>query len=338
MKRIVFSLVASVFLFAACAEKESESARQWEERVLGAYMRTHYADLLADTLRQQASGMYIITLKKGNGPIPNDSSLIEFNTTIRTFSGMLASTTYEAKARLENTYTDAMHYAPAYTFYSWSLLPGVKEALGKMNEGDSTRLIIPSWLAYGSSGTTGISGNTTLVCDLKLEKVVKIKDAIAYEQQQIAAYMAANPGFVPLDTFQNIYWKTIVPSDTTDYIAEKGNNFAYRYAGFFLDGHVFESSIDSIATAHGITVTNDGLARTAKVGSSGLIKALENVMLYMSRKQTVVVIFTSEYAYGNYGNYTSSSGASTNTGNDINPFTPLGFVFEMTTLNKLTSQ
>lgn len=338
MKRIVFSLIASILLFSACAEKETETDRQWEERVLGAYMRTHYADLLADTLRQQASGLYMINLKKGTGEIPDDSCLVEFNTTIRTFQNMLASTTYEATARLENTYVQATHYAPSYTYYRWSIIPGIKEALGKMRAGDSTRLIIPSWLAYGTTGTTGIGGNETMVCDIKLEKVVRISDAKAYEKEKIANYMATHPGFVQLDTFENVYWRTVVPSDTTNYIAEVGDNFSYRYAAFFLDGHMFESSIDSLATLHGLTVTNDGLATLAKVGSSGLVKGLEKVMLYMSRKQIVEVIFTSDYAYGTYGNYTSSTSSSTTTGNDINPYTPLGFVFEMTYLNKASSE
>lgn len=337
MKRIIFSLMASILLFASCAEKDSETDRQWEERVLGAYMRTHYGDLLQDTLRQQASGLYMINLKKGTGDIPNDSCLVEFNTTIRTFQDMLASTTYEHTARLENVYSSTTHYAPAYTYYRWSIVPGIKEALGKMRAGDSTRLIIPSWLAYGTVGTTGISGNTTMVCDIKLEKVVPISQAKAYEQQQIADYMANHPGFVQLDTFENVYWRTVVPSDTTNYIAEAGDNFSYRYAAFFLDGHMFETTIDSLATSHGIAVTNDGLPTAAKVGSSGLVKGLEKVMLYMSRKQTVEVLFTSDYAYGTYGNYTSSTSSSTSSGNDINPYTPLGFVFQMTYLNKATT-
>lgn len=337
MKRIVFSLIASILLFSACAEKEVETDRQWEERVLGAYMRTYYSDLLADTLKQQPSGLYIINLKHGSGAIPDDSCLVEFNTTVRTLQGMLASTTYESIARLENTYVQATHYTPTYTFFRWSIIPGIKEALAKMRAGDSTRLIIPSWLAYGTTGTTGIAGNTTMVCDVKLEKVVPIKDAKVYEKEQIANYLATHPGFVKLDTFDNIYWRTVIPTDTTNYIAAKGDNFSYRYAAFFLDGHMFESSIDSLATLHGLTVTNDGAATLAKVGSSGLVTGLEKVMLYMSRKQTVEVIFTSDYAYGAYGNYTSSTSSSSTTGNDINPYTPLGFVFEMTYLNKASS-
>jgi len=52
-----------------------------------------------------------------------------------------------------------------------SVIPGFQDAINHLREGGSGTFIIPSSLAYGSTGTYGIPAYTTLVFDLELNAI-----------------------------------------------------------------------------------------------------------------------------------------------------------------------
>jgi FKBP-type peptidyl-prolyl cis-trans isomerase len=51
------------------------------------------------------------------------------------------------------------------------VIPGWKEALQLMSEGSQWQLFIPSELAYGVRGSTGIGPNSTLIFEVELLQV-----------------------------------------------------------------------------------------------------------------------------------------------------------------------
>lgn len=64
------------------------------------------------------------------------------------------------------------------------VVPGFKEALLKMREGGSYRIVIPSALAYGAQDNGPIPANSDLEFDVKIESIVR--DAALMLQQQQA--------------------------------------------------------------------------------------------------------------------------------------------------------
>ncbi len=52
------------------------------------------------------------------------------------------------------------------------LIEGWQIAITKMKEGDKWRIYLPSDMGYGKRGTHGIPGNSTLIFDIELVKVI----------------------------------------------------------------------------------------------------------------------------------------------------------------------
>jgi len=52
-----------------------------------------------------------------------------------------------------------------------AMIPGLKQALLRMHEGDKWRLFIPHFLAYTNRGTEGIAPNETLIYELEIVRI-----------------------------------------------------------------------------------------------------------------------------------------------------------------------
>ena len=52
-----------------------------------------------------------------------------------------------------------------------AMIPGLKQALLQMHEGDKWRLFVPPYLAYTNRGTEGIEPNETLIYELEIVRI-----------------------------------------------------------------------------------------------------------------------------------------------------------------------
>jgi FKBP-type peptidyl-prolyl cis-trans isomerase len=61
------------------------------------------------------------------------------------------------------------------TFKLNAVIPGWTEGLQLMKEGDKYKFYIPSEIAYGPRGGRSIEPNSTLIFEVELLKVIKVK-------------------------------------------------------------------------------------------------------------------------------------------------------------------
>lgn len=189
----IFSLLIASIAISSCSEQDEVSEYDnWKERNL------HYVDSIADIARTNTDGtwtmyqaynlsdslglndkneyyIYVQKLENGTGtinPYYNDSVRIHY-------CGRLLPTT---------SYPEGYVFGKSY--YSSTLneetdvptlmgvnqnITGVITSLIHMVEGDRWRVIIPYYLAYGTSDYTSASipGYSTLIFDIKLAKIYR---------------------------------------------------------------------------------------------------------------------------------------------------------------------
>jgi FKBP-type peptidyl-prolyl cis-trans isomerase len=97
-----------------------------------------------------------------------------------------------------------------------------------------------------------------------------------------------------------------------------GDSLWANYTGKYLDGRVFDTSIDSVARAHGVHNPNRKYEPFGvRLGVTGLISGFNYGLYHMKEGDKTVVLIPSAYAYGRQG-----SGS-------IPPNTPLRFDLDM---------
>jgi FKBP-type peptidyl-prolyl cis-trans isomerase len=145
IKLLIFLLGCGVLL-SACKKDKSE-----EELLL----LKNYLDENNITTEPTASGMYYIEIKKGSGPDAKGGDLVE--------------------VKYKGTFIDGEEFDSG--IFSFNLgygqvIRGWDEGINYMNEGGKAILIIPSNLAYGSSGRSQIPGYSTLIFEVELLNIL----------------------------------------------------------------------------------------------------------------------------------------------------------------------
>jgi len=151
---------------AKSAEKESERLAQMEiiekERLVkfAKDQKVFYEKMNVKKAKKQASGLQILTLKKGTGKKFNPSIEATMNYSMYLADGKLIQSTKNATPF-------------KFTLNKRPLIPGVKEAIMKMRAGGKVRLFIPYYLGYGEEGGGPFPKKADLIFELELLKVGK---------------------------------------------------------------------------------------------------------------------------------------------------------------------
>ncbi len=114
-------------------------------------------NLKNETVSSTESGLQYEVIKEGTGISPNITDTCVVHYTGRFIDGRVFETTVPSGIPAE--------FAPL------GVIPGWKEALLMMKEGESTRFFIPYELAYGETGSGPIEPYSTLVYDFDLLEV-----------------------------------------------------------------------------------------------------------------------------------------------------------------------
>ena len=131
-----------------------------------------------DKYREQAeelpSGIKIHFTKKGEGEKPAIGSDIRVHYAVHFTDGSLLATNYKEVAQKYGIYDAKLEkqkaYEPFPSKYSMEvrLVQGFKEGLMQMKFGDKIVLFVPSHLAYGAQGRSGVPPNTDLIFELEM--------------------------------------------------------------------------------------------------------------------------------------------------------------------------
>lgn len=152
MRKVGFlALAALLLVFAGCKKKSAEEQAEIDDKLITDYLLAK--GLLAE---KAPSGLYYIIDQQGTGPECNSNSDVR-----------VAYTGYF----LDDEIFDGSN-AQGITFNLNNVIEGWRLGIPYFREGGSGKLLIPSALAYGPSGSGSIPPNAVLVFDIELLEVL----------------------------------------------------------------------------------------------------------------------------------------------------------------------
>lgn len=313
----IFLSFLAVGLFFAC-DREFSDLEGDEMAKLNAWVQVK--NIPAEAL--MPSGMYYLSIKDGDGLSPDSGDFVIYSYKEKKLDGIIVDSDSSYIAKLYEFFNINYHYVPVFTMfdnsnrvvegYSRYMLAGLYEGLGYMKEGGKATLIVPSSLAYGRSGkainqSTSIKPYESIIYEVELHKVVK--NPRDYEKGLIQEYIDNNySGLEPIN--DSIYYVQLAPPTVDTVTAEKGSVLYVYYKGMFLDGFVFDTNIDSVASKLGRTFSKDSMKVTI---GQGVVAGFSQALLQMKKGEWGRAIIPSFCGYDSIG-----SGS-------IPPFTPLIF-------------
>lgn len=167
MKKIGLNFLMGALLIAiasSCLDDGNDyKAPTYEEEQaeLKAYIDTLIAR--GNDMDTTASGVYYVIMEEGTGDLAQPGDTLSIGYAGYFIDGYM----FDASAwhnRADSTYTFVLEHEKQ------RMIKGFEDGMKVMNKGTKMQMIIPSELAYGSNGTTGIPPYTSLVF------VVKMKD------------------------------------------------------------------------------------------------------------------------------------------------------------------
>jgi FKBP-type peptidyl-prolyl cis-trans isomerase len=137
------------------APKAAEKAAAREKQAGGPYLAKMAKEKGAT---KTASGAIVIPVKEGTGPSPAPSDKVKVH-----YTGTLVS---------GRVFDSSAQRGPA-EFPLGGVIKCWTEGLQKMKVGGKAKIVCPSEIAYGATGTGGIPGNAVLTFDVELLEIVK---------------------------------------------------------------------------------------------------------------------------------------------------------------------
>jgi len=316
-------LVGAILLATSCAREVNESSDEVEKRLLEAYVLVSY-----EGLQPTASGLYFILQPPQHAGIsPEGDNFLYMRYTSRSMDGSILNTTVDSLAKMLGAHSKMNYYGPQlFWMETGTTIRGLREAFSYMKPGDKARILLPSWLSnYIESGTK--AHTTTTIYDLELLQVVP--DMAVFQTDSLRQYSIRN--FSGVDSLKyDWYFISTVPGDNELPVA--GDTIKIRYAGYFLDGFLFDTNIKSVAesnygddvdpsaTYEEFVVIMDDDVSKMNVDTAGFAHALQR----MSDGEEATTFFSSDYGYG-----------ITPTG-QIQPYSMLRFDIKVTIARKST--
>lgn len=247
--------------------------------------------LQADKKNTVTESGLIITEKKGKGKVAQIGDFINFDFTLCNKEGDTLATSY-GEEPVEFQYGEEF------------ICQGFKEALGMVPVGGSMHFVIPSSLAFDSTGYQGfILPYSPLVGSIKMNTIVDKetyakqqaelaaqqqaeKERLqALEKQRIADYIIAN-GITEMPTESGLYIIRLEEGEGD--VARWGDAVRVHYVLKNLNGDVVESSYDHEEPI-GFTI-----------GQNEMIPAIEEALMTMKPGAKVTLVTPSELAFGEF--------------------------------------
>ncbi|MBK6521681.1 MAG: FKBP-type peptidyl-prolyl cis-trans isomerase [Sphingobacteriaceae bacterium] len=140
-------LIALVVSFSSCSKRKAKKQAKEDEEIIQKYISDNKLNATAT-----GSGLYYVMSTQGTGVNPSISS----NVTV-VYSGYFTDgSTFDQST------------SAGISFDLSSVIKGWQEGIPYFKKGGKGMLIIPSALAYGPSGTSGVPPNSVLVFNIHL--------------------------------------------------------------------------------------------------------------------------------------------------------------------------
>ncbi len=317
-------IVTLILLASSCAKEPNEDT-SWQERVsFDAWMAKNINNNGIRAVKQD-NGMYVEYLSPATDPslVPADTTVwVRINYTGRTLQNNVYLTRYREIAEQQGTYTPYTYYAPDYLYCgptNSNMIQGqyaalkeeLKDADGnpvKLAQGSRVRIYMPSDLSYGAYGTSndqGYGGQYALVGNVpsieEMEIVEVVKDPIKREEKLVTDYAWDNWGMGEEDTLRAfLYLHSLsLPEDTVGTSIGVDSTIKFYYVGYFLDGFVFDTNIDSVQQRlYGEVKTSSAIEYTPSEDKESYVSALYYALPAMRKGEWAEALFTSAYGYG----------------------------------------
>jgi FKBP-type peptidyl-prolyl cis-trans isomerase FkpA len=284
MKQTTFTLLLLCVIvgLVSCRKKNTElNIRQYDDQQIQNYIASHGLTgvMVKDTSGGDTTGMYYEILTPGNPSQPlADTDKISAVFTLSSFDGLYTSTD-----TIQNHYCNYVGHIT-----NQGLPPGLRIAL--LNDmkynGGSMRVLIPSRMAYGLTGTgsgskenanSHIAGNQCLDYYIHLINNEPVYDDLVIQNymksQSLTGYTKVNS---PQPNSQPFYYKVLKPGNGNMDISDN-SIIETTYTGTLMDNVVFDGAnngADSVSLQVPNLIRGVQYGLTYASGGSGLISLL----------------------------------------------------------------
>ena len=213
-KKSYLLLFFTIILFNSCSVEETPTFVVQTEADIINYIEENNLEAT-----KTDSGLYYVINNEGTGNRPNENSVVNIDYKGYFLDGTISSQSTSAIVQIDQ------------------IIEGLKEGLQLFKEGGDGILILPSELAYGTSGnsTGSIPGGAVLVFDITLT----VADYADENEKAILKYIEDN-NLEATRTDSGLYY--VVNNEGTGATPTSASNVTVAYKGYYLDGTVFDES------------------------------------------------------------------------------------------------
>ena len=149
--KIFILLISICVIVSSCKKTSSKDQAKIDNEIIQKYISDNKLSATSTS-----NGLYYVIENQGSGTKPNSYSQVQV-----AYKGYLT----------DGTVFDQSNSSGA-VFNLQSVIKGWTEGIPYFKAGGNGKLLIPSALGYGPNGTTGIPGNSVLIFDIKVIKVL----------------------------------------------------------------------------------------------------------------------------------------------------------------------
>lgn len=299
-------------------QRKTAAIRAKEKIVMDKYL----ADHKITNAKVTSSGLHYIIQEEGKGRLPKPGEKVRVNYTGKLTNGQVFDTSIEAEAKIHGKYTPGRQYKPfEFVLGRGRVIKGWDEGVALLKVGAKATLLVPSYLGYGPRGAGGdIPPNAVLVFDVEL---VGIKGADEAQKQRIKEqaiikkYLADNKLTNAKSTASGLHY--VIRKAGKGVQAAAGKTVKVHYTGKFLNGKVFDTSVEAIAkTSNKYSPGRKYKPIEFQLGRGRVIRGWDEGIALLKAGDKATFVIPSALAYGPRG-----------AGSDIPPNSVLVFDVEL---------
>ncbi|WP_316746742.1 FKBP-type peptidyl-prolyl cis-trans isomerase [Pedobacter gandavensis] len=234
-----FALLATIVIFSSC-KKDYTTVQMMDENILTDFFKKNNINAIPDSAK---TGYYYVL----NQPVavPGDpvAEVYKLSDSVRysiTLTGFSNGIVYLSTPALRN---EGQRVGTTFGFYGKGI-PAISQVLNKLKPGGSTKIYLPSYLAFGKNGfpTANIPSNEIMVISITTYK----ESQKELDDVHLKAYIAANSFTDVIKDASGIYYQILAPATGTDPITLISLvNFSYNLKT--LDGGVTQDATTTFA-------------------------------------------------------------------------------------------